>query len=150
PPLMKLSIFGTDGIRGIAGKSPLTPREVERIGFASGSLIRAKSRKASSVNGQGPSAPIIVIGKDTRASGDWIEKNLAEGFLNAGLRVFSCGVIPTAAIAAILQRKNFLGGAVISASHNPPEFNGIKFFSREGKKIPDAWEAEIERSFKGR
>lgn len=142
---MKNSIFGTDGIRGLTGDYPLTPSVVEKIGYAAGSVIARKSKKPK---GGDRSAGVIVIGRDTRGSGGWIEKKLADGFLKAGLRVFSCGVIPTAAIAAILQRKNFLGGAVISASHNPPEFNGIKFFSSIGKKIPDAWESEIEHQLK--
>ncbi len=146
---MKNSIFGTDGIRGLTDKYPLQPAIVEKIGYAAGIVIAQKSRKSGkSGKGGTVAAPIIVIGRDTRGSGGWIEKKLARGFLKAGLRVFSCGVIPTAAIAAILQKKNFLGGAVISASHNPPEFNGIKFFSAVGKKIPDSWEAEIEHQLK--
>lgn len=140
---MKNSIFGTDGIRGLSGKFPLTPDYVKKIGFTAGNVIRKKTGK-----GMGPGAGIVVIGRDTRGSGGWIEQKLADGFLSAGLRVFSCDVIPTAAIAAILQRKGFLCGAVISASHNPPEFNGIKFFSSVGKKIPDSWEAEIEKELK--
>ena len=129
-------LFGTDGVRAVAGQPPLDREGVLKLGRAAGEVLsrhaRGKSRR-------------IVVAKDTRESGDWIEKALAEGLTAAGCEVLSCGVVPTSAVSAVLRKKRFLAGSVISASHNPPEFNGIKFFSSDGKKIPDAWEREIER-----
>ncbi len=134
-------IFGTDGIRALAGEEPLTPESVRRIGFSAGTVL---ARKFSAGKSAVPGAKKIVIGRDTRASGNWILDALGEGLWVSGCEVYSCGVIPTSAISAILLKKKFMGGAVISASHNPAEFNGIKFFTADGNKIQVSWEKEIE------
>ncbi|OGR86877.1 MAG: phosphoglucosamine mutase [Elusimicrobia bacterium RIFCSPLOWO2_01_FULL_60_11] len=131
---MSRRLFGTDGIRAVAGQEPLTPKTVERIAAASGRVLRAKGGASSK----------ILTGKDTRESCGWIEDALMKGFAASGLEVHSAGVIPTSAVSALLREGGFLAGAVISASHNPSEFNGIKLFSSDGRKIPDDWEREIE------
>ena len=131
---MSARLFGTDGIRAVAGQEPLTSKTVERIAEAAGRVILAK----------GGASRKFLIGMDTRDSCGWIEQSLVAGLGKNGIDVFSAGVIPTSAIAALLRRGGFVAGAVISASHNPAEFNGVKFFSSDGKKIPDAWEKEIE------
>lgn len=132
-------IFGTDGVRALSGKFPLTSEEIKKIGYVSGKLFLKETGEKSCV-------PKMIIGKDTRDSGDWIEKSLSCGLSASGCEALSCGVIPTSGISAILQEDRFLGGAVISASHNPPQFNGIKFFAHDGKKIPDSWERKIEKN----
>lgn len=129
-------IFGTDGIRALAGESPLTVPEIQRIGFAAGAYLKSKSHR---------SGGRVLLGRDTRESGSWIEKSLIQGLNAGGCQVLVCGVIPTSAVAALLRGKGFLGGVVLSASHNPPQFNGIKFFSSDGKKVPELWEREIEK-----
>jgi phosphoglucosamine mutase len=124
-------LFGTDGIRGRWG-SDLDPDLVARLG-----------RAAATVLGRGHPAPRILIGRDTRASGPDIERSLALGISSAGGVAASAGVIPTAAIARLVLG-DYEAGAVISASHNPAEDNGIKFFGHDGMKLPDAVENEIE------
>ncbi|OGR84158.1 MAG: phosphoglucosamine mutase [Elusimicrobia bacterium RIFCSPLOWO2_01_FULL_64_13] len=130
-------IFGTDGIRALAGEPPLTEDSVREIGLAAGSVLRSGRRR-------GKGRPKVLTGRDTRASGPWIEKALCEGLALAGCAPASCGVIPTSGVSALLTMKPRLGGAVISASHNPAEFNGIKFFDSEGGKISESLEREIE------
>lgn len=130
-------IFGTDGVRAVAGEFPLTREGVRQLGWCVGGILRKKVANGSTK---------ILLGKDTRESGDWIELELSLGLAASGCEVCSCGVVPTSAVAALLPKSSYLAGAVISASHNPAEFNGIKFFTPEGKKIPDLWEREIERS----
>jgi phosphoglucosamine mutase len=126
-------LFGTDGVRGVAG-SELT-RE----------LATGLGRAAVSVLGQHAGAPsTIVVGRDPRASGVWLEEALVEGIRGAGGGVLLAGVQPTPAIAFMTVDLGASAGVVISASHNPAEDNGIKFFSREGMKLPDAVEDEIE------
>jgi len=132
----KESLFGTDGIRALAGEYPLTAEGVRKIGFAAGKIFQGKSG----------AKPSWIIGRDTRESGNWIERALTEGLREGGCDVFSCGVIPTSAVSVIMREKNFSGGAAVSASHNPPEFNGIKFFSRGGLKFSGSFEAEIEKN----
>ena len=132
-----MSLFGTDGIRGVAGKPPFTVETLKAIGFASGQILLSKQA------GNKTTSPVILIGRDTRESGPWIEEALSEGLSLSGCQVYCCGVIPTAAISVLLKRNHFLGGSVISASHNPPEFNGVKFFSSDGGKILESWEKEI-------
>jgi phosphoglucosamine mutase len=138
-------IFGTDGIRSVAGKFPLKADDIRRIGFAAGNFLLEQQPPSGSKNGSRPEPLPVIIGKDTRASGNWIEKALSEGLSSSGCKILSCGVIPTSAIATLLTQNHFLAGAVISASHNPPSFNGIKFFTSSGKKLPDDWEREIEK-----
>ncbi len=127
-------LFGTDGIRAVAGAEPLTAETIEKIAECAGLTLKSKHQDSKKV----------LIGQDTRESCGWILKSLVRGLAKAGLEVYSTGVIPTSAISAILRKDKFLAGVVISASHNPSEFNGIKFFSSDGKKIPDDWEREIE------
>ncbi len=137
----KKEIFGTDGIRAVAGESPLTEEELKNIGFAAGSFLQNKFKETmNDFNAK------IIIARDTRDSGPWIEKALAEGLSKSGCQALSCGVLPTSSVAVLLKRNCFLGGAVISASHNPPDFNGVKFFTAQGEKIPESWEREIEQN----
>lgn len=127
-------LFGTDGIRGKAGEPPLDEETVTKLGLALG-------RKFSeSVEGPG-----LLIGRDTRESGNWIEESLSRGFRAAGGRVSLAGVIPTPAVAGLVRTQGFQGGVVISASHNPFHDNGIKVFSSSGFKLPDQEEADLER-----
>ncbi|MCL1906162.1 MAG: phosphoglucosamine mutase, partial [Clostridiales bacterium] len=123
--------FGTDGIRGKANDY-LSAELVLRLGRAAAFLAKKE--------GSGR----LLIGKDTRLSGDMLESALATGLLSAGVDVYSLGVIPTPGVAA-LCRAYGAPGAVISASHNPYEDNGIKFFSADGYKLPDEVEDEIEK-----
>lgn len=124
-------LFGTDGVRGIANVE-LTPELAFRLGEAAGHFLGEK--------GVGR----ILVGKDTRKSGDMIEAALVAGICSGGADALVCGVIPTPGIAYLTRALEADGGVVISASHNPPEYNGIKFFSREGFKLPDELEDEIE------
>jgi phosphoglucosamine mutase len=133
---MKRKYFGTDGIRGRVGESPITPEFVLRLGFAAGEVLaRAKG---------GHERPAVLIGKDTRISGYMLEAALQSGFAAAGVDVMLCGPMPTPAIAYLTRALRLSAGIVISASHNPYDDNGIKFFGAGGGKLPDAVEAEIE------
>ena len=125
-------LFGTDGVRGVANRD-LTPELAFGLGAA-----------AARVLGRGP-RPRIVIGRDTRASGAMLEAALSAGICSAGADAVRVGVVPTPAVAHLASDPETSGGAVISASHNPPEDNGIKFFSGDGFKLQDALEDEIER-----
>lgn len=128
---MATKLFGTDGIRGVANKE-LTPQIAFRLGQAVVRYLTDKSRAR------------FVIGRDTRISGTMLESALVAGITSAGADAYVCGVIPTPAIAQLVRELEMDGGIVISASHNPPEFNGLKVFSREGYKLPDELEEEIE------
>jgi len=133
-------LFGTDGIRAVAGEAPLDPRTIHAIGIA----LATKLAETSA------SKPVTVImGMDTRESGPWIAAALAAGLRHAGATVESAGVITTPAIAFLARKHGFSAGIVISASHNPWQDNGIKIFGGDGYKLPDAVElgieAEIER-----
>jgi phosphoglucosamine mutase len=125
-------LFGTDGVRGKAGVSPLDVTTVRRLGAA---LVRVL----------GTPKPRMIVGRDTRESGPWIERELAFGARANGARVTSAGVVPTPAVAFLTRRLSFDAGLMISASHNPFEDNGIKVFSGEGVKHGDQAEREIER-----
>ena len=125
--------FGTDGVRGTIGQSPMTPDFVMRLGYAAGKVLLKKA-----------SHPRVLIGKDTRISGYMIESALEAGFSAAGVDVHMCGPVPTAAVAYLTRALRLSAGVVISASHNPYPDNGIKFFSGDGFKLPDATEAAIE------
>ncbi len=127
-------LFGTDGVRGVAN-ADLTVHVSLRIARAAATVLRRC--------GDG-CRPRVVIGRDTRVSGDMIEAAMIAGFCSAGADVIPVGVIPTAGIAFLARVMQVDVGAVISASHNPFEFNGIKFFSHEGYKLPDTVEAAIE------
>ena len=120
-------LFGTDGVRGIAN-TQLTAPLAYRLGQASAKFL----------------GKTIVVGKDTRRSGDMLEAALVAGITSAGASALLCGVIPTPAVAFLVRELNAAGGVVISASHNPPEYNGIKLFDAQGYKLSDALEDEIE------
>lgn len=126
-------MFGTDGVRGIANKE-LTPELAFEIGQAGAYVLTGSTGKK----------PVILVGKDTRISGDILECALTAGLCSVGAKVVSGGVIPTPAIAYLVRRFGFDAGVMISASHNPFEHNGIKFFSGEGYKLKDETEEKIE------
>ena len=128
---MATKLFGTDGIRGVANIE-LTPAIAFRLGQAVVTYLTDKSRAR------------FVIGRDTRISGTMLESALVAGITSAGADAYLCGVIPTPAVARLIRELDMDGGIVISASHNPPEFNGLKVFSREGFKLPDDLEEQIE------
>ena len=133
-------LFGTDGVRGIPGQPPLTPAMVRAIAASAARLLRARAR--AQANGRGP---FLLIGRDTRGSGPELMKQLVAGFADAGVRSLDLGVVPTPAISYLTPRLNAVGGAAISASHNPAEFNGIKFFDADGFKMDSDTEGRIER-----
>ena len=126
-------LFGTDGARGVAGKD-LTPELAMQIGRAAAAVLAGKTQHR----------PRFIIGKDTRISGDMLESALAAGLCSVGADVELLGVIPTPAVAYLVRKYGADAGVVISASHNPVEFNGIKLFGGEGYKLPDEVEEEIE------
>ena len=130
---MSRKYFGTDGVRGTIGQSPMTPDFVMRLGYAAGKVLLKRSPH-----------PKVLIGKDTRISGYMIESALEAGFSAAGVDVHMCGPVPTPAVAYLTRALRLSAGVVISASHNPYPDNGIKFFSRDGFKLPDAIEALVE------
>jgi phosphoglucosamine mutase len=130
---MTRKYFGTDGVRGTVGQSPMTPDFVLRLGYAAGKVLLEKHPN-----------PAVLIGKDTRISGYMIESALEAGFTAAGIDVHMCGPMPTPAVAYLTRALRLTAGVVISASHNPYPDNGIKFFSGDGFKLPDATEAAIE------
>jgi phosphoglucosamine mutase len=130
--------FGTDGVRGTVGHSPMTPDFVLRLGYAAGKVLAGNMRGESK-------HPSVLIGKDTRISGYMVEAALEAGFSAAGVDVFLCGPLPTPGVAYLTRALRLSAGVVISASHNPYADNGIKFFSGDGFKLPDATEAAIER-----
>lgn len=131
--------FGTDGIRGRVGEGAIRPEFVLKLGYAAGRVL-AGSREQST-NGH---RPTVLIGKDTRISGYMLEAALEAGFSAAGVDVVLSGPLPTPAVAYLTRALRLSAGVVISASHNPFEDNGIKFFSADGNKLPDAVEEEIE------
>jgi len=133
---MSRKYFGTDGIRGRVGDAPITPDFVLRLGFAAGEVL-ARQRS-------GHERPAVLIGKDTRVSGYMLEAALESGLAAAGADVMLCGPMPTPAVAYLTRALRLSAGIVISASHNPYADNGIKFFSADGGKLPDAVEHEIE------
>jgi phosphoglucosamine mutase len=136
---MARKYFGTDGIRGLVGEAPITPEFVMRLGYAAGKVLAKGSTGASG-------RPNVLIGKDTRISGYLLEAALEAGFSAAGVDVMLAGPMPTPAIAYLVRALRLQAGVVISASHNPFQDNGIKFFSEHGTKLPDAVELEIEEA----
>lgn len=135
---MTKKYFGTDGVRGRVGEMPITPEFVMRLGYAAGATLVARDRLPAGDH------PAVLIGKDTRISGYMLEAALEAGFLAAGVDVVLCGPMPTPAVAYLTRALRLQAGVVISASHNPYDDNGIKFFSAQGTKLPDAIEREIE------
>jgi phosphoglucosamine mutase len=132
---MARKYFGTDGVRGLVGEAPITPDFVMRLGYAAGKVLARGRRRGH---------PAVLIGKDTRVSGYMLEAALEAGFAAAGVDVMLCGPMPTPAVAYLTRALRLSAGIVISASHNPFEDNGIKFFAGDGYKLPDAVEAAIE------
>src|SRR4030065_509876 len=128
-----MRLFGTDGIRGTVNKYPMTPEIVLRIGMAAAHILREKHGRN-----------MILIGKDTRLSGYMIESALTSGICSKGMNVTLVGPLPTPGIAFLTRTLRLDAGIVISASHNPFEDNGIKFFSTKGLKFPDELERKIE------
>jgi phosphoglucosamine mutase len=133
---MKRKYFGTDGIRGRVGQAPVTPDFVLRLGYAAGCVL-ARAGKAGE-------RPAVLIGKDTRISGYMLESALEAGLSAAGVDVLLVGPMPTPAVAYLTRALRLTAGIVISASHNPYDDNGIKFFSGDGAKLPDRVESAIE------
>ncbi len=134
---MKRRYFGTDGIRCTVGQTPITPDFVLRLGYAAGVVLAA--------NAPASGRPTVLIGKDTRVSGYMLEAALEAGFAAAGVDTMLAGPMPTAAVAYLTRALRLNAGVVISASHNPYQDNGIKFFSADGNKLADQIEADIER-----
>lgn len=130
---MARTLFGTDGIRGVANRDPMTPEVMVKVGRAAAHLLRGSTER-----------PTIVIGKDTRLTGYMLETALTAGITSMGVDVLLVGPLPTPGIAFITRSLRADAGIVISASHNPYEDNGIKFFSCDGLKLPDAMEQRIE------
>ncbi|HZY18210.1 MAG TPA: phosphoglucosamine mutase [Ramlibacter sp.] len=130
---MNRSYFGTDGIRGTVGQPPITPDFVLRLAHAVGRVLKRTEEK-----------PTVLIGKDTRISGYMLESALESGFNSAGVDVVLLGPLPTPGVAYLTRAQRASLGVVISASHNPYADNGIKFFSAQGTKLPDAWEQAVE------
>jgi phosphoglucosamine mutase len=135
---MSERLFGTDGVRGRAGTWPLVPEFVERLGYFAGREFLGKGSRTGA-----------LILRDTRGSGPALQAALARGMGRSGLAVVDGGVLPTAAAAILIPREGFSGGAVISASHNPAEFNGIKLFDSRGRKLDEKTEDRIEAGARG-
>jgi phosphoglucosamine mutase len=132
---MSRKYFGTDGVRGRVGEAPITPDFAMRLGYAAGMVLASD---------HAVERPTVLIGKDTRISGYMLEAALEAGFSAAGVDVMLCGPMPTPAVAYLTRALRLQAGVVISASHNPYDDNGIKFFSAQGLKLPDAVELAIE------
>jgi len=134
---MSRTYFGTDGIRGTVGQSPITPDFMLRLGNAVGRVLKSEIDR-----------PTVLIGKDTRISGYMIESSLEAGFASAGVDVLLTGPLPTPGVAYLTRALRLDLGVVISASHNAYPDNGIKFFSASGEKLPDEWEIKVEAALK--
>jgi phosphoglucosamine mutase len=132
----KKKYFGTDGIRGEVGKAPIIPDFIMRLGYAAGTVLKQAAPAGERCT--------VLIGKDTRVSGYLLEAALEAGFSAAGVDVMLCGPMPTPGVAYLTKALRLSAGVVISASHNPYQDNGIKFFSPEGDKLSDASELAIE------
>jgi phosphoglucosamine mutase len=133
---MKKQYFGTDGIRGEVGQFPIVPEFMTRLGYAAGKVLTRNAKPGERCK--------ILIGKDTRVSGYLLEAALEAGFAAAGVDVMLCGPIPTPGVAYLTKALRLSAGLVISASHNPYQDNGIKFFSAKGDKLSDQFELDIE------
>jgi phosphoglucosamine mutase len=133
----KPELFGTDGIRGVAGQYPLDHATVLKIGSALGTVLRNSS------------SPVrVMLGKDTRESNEWISRALASGLALTGAQVVDAGIITTPGVAFLTRQHEFSAGVMVSASHNPYQDNGIKIFSRSGTKLAEAEELAIESQLK--
>ncbi|TPW21217.1 MAG: phosphoglucosamine mutase [Elusimicrobia bacterium] len=129
-------LFGTDGVRGIPGREALTPGGVRKLARLAAEAFLERTPRED---------PFVLLGRDTRGSGPALARQLADGFKAAGVRTVDLGVIPTPAVSYLASRRGAAFGVVVSASHNPPEFNGIKFFGPDGKKSSPDVEGEVER-----
>ncbi|MDF9787180.1 phosphoglucosamine mutase [Polynucleobacter sphagniphilus] len=134
---MKKQYFGTDGIRGEVGQFPIVPEFIMRLGYAAGKVLSKDAKPGQRSK--------VLIGKDTRVSGYLLEAALEAGFAAAGMDVMLCGPMPTPGVAYLTKALRLSAGVVISASHNPYQDNGIKFFSAKGDKLSDALELAIEK-----
>ncbi|MDP4030223.1 MAG: phosphoglucosamine mutase [Gallionella sp.] len=134
---MSRKYFGTDGVRGKVGEHPITPQFVMHLGYAAGKVLAGTGDMRGERSG-------VLIGKDTRISGYMLESALEAGLIAAGIDVYLAGPVPTPAVAYLTRALRLQAGIVISASHNPFEDNGIKFFSGNGAKLPDETERAIE------
>ena len=130
-------LFGTDGIRSVAGQFPLDYSSVFKLGKGLIALLMNQGL-----------APIVLIGKDSRESGNWLNDALFQGIKEASGKAVSVGVIPTPAVSHLTKKHAFSAGIVISASHNPYQDNGIKIFSSQGTKISENWENQIEETIR--
>ena len=137
---MGRTYFGTDGIRGTVGQAPITPDFVLRLAHAVGQVLKAQASRDQVAH------PTVLIGKDTRISGYMLESALESGFNSAGVDVVLLGPLPTPGVAYLTRAQRASLGVVISASHNPFQDNGIKFFSAQGTKLPDSWEMAVEQA----
>jgi phosphoglucosamine mutase len=149
--MTKERLFGTDGVRGVANVG-LTASLAMQLGMAAGHWVREVARALpppdldeapAGPDGRG-GRPFVIIGRDTRLSGDMLEAALAAGLAAMGVDVVNVGIVPTPAVAQIVLARRAAAGVVISASHNPFDDNGIKFFGRNGRKLPDSVEDTIE------
>jgi phosphoglucosamine mutase len=136
-------LFGTDGIRAVAGQYPLDPATIYAVGLALGHSLRREAKQSAA-----PATPKIILGRDTRESGPWIAATLAAGLGEAGVQVESAGVVTTPAVAFLARTHGFQAGVVISASHNPWQDNGIKLFGADGFKLPDTVELAMEEEIR--
>src|SRR5277367_2164498 len=127
-------LFGTDGIRGVAGEYPLDPKTIFATGIALARFLTSRSE-----------SPQVLLGADTRESSGWIGASTADGLRRGGATVANAGVITTPGVAYLTHKNSFAAGIVISASHNPWQDNGIKIFGSDGYKLPDEVELEIEK-----
>ncbi|MGB7191701.1 MAG: phosphoglucosamine mutase [Acidobacteriaceae bacterium] len=127
------TLFGTDGIRAVAGEPPLDPKTIYAVGLALAHQLKKDSAQ-----------PAVILGMDTRESGNWIAAVLSAGLSQAGATVDNAGIVTTPAIAYLARKHSFAAGIVVSASHNPWHDNGIKIFGGDGYKLPDATELHIE------
>ncbi|MGH9404056.1 MAG: phosphoglucosamine mutase [Terriglobia bacterium] len=131
----KPQLFGTDGVRGVAGRHPLDRETVAKLGMALGVVLASEARSRR---------PEVLLGRDTRESSPWIARALAAGLRASGAEVAGAGVITTPGVAFLTRHHGFAAGVMVSASHNPYQDNGIKVFSGAGAKLPEAVEIEIE------
>jgi phosphoglucosamine mutase len=130
-----IKYFGTDGMRGVAGQFPMDYSTVCILGEALVELLRKEGLP-----------PRVIIGRDTRESGRWMEQALFQGIESKNGEAVSSGIIPTSAVSFLAKTEDFSAGIIISASHNPYHDNGIKIFSSTGMKIPETWENRLEDS----
>ncbi len=131
-------LFGTDGIRGIVGED-LTHELAMKVGEAAAYVLGSKKKDIT-----------VLVGRDTRISGQMLSSALSAGLMSQGAKVIDLGVVPTPAVSYLVEKYGATMGAMISASHNPSEYNGIKLFNNEGFKLPDATENEIEKYLLGK